>query len=43
MRAYALGVTRLVVAYGEALDRCNADKAGLRAWYAAIQEGKEGQ
>lgn len=41
VRAYALGVTRLVVAYGEALDRCNADKAGLRAWHAAMREEKE--
>lgn len=41
VRAYALGITRLVVTYGEALDRCNADKAGLRAWYAAMREGKE--
>jgi len=37
-RAYALAATRMLVAYGEALDNCNADKAGLRAWRRAVQE-----
>lgn len=37
-RAYSLAATRLLVEYGEALDNCNADKAGLRVWRQAVDE-----
>nr|DAK62815.1 MAG TPA: hypothetical protein [Caudoviricetes sp.] len=37
-RAYSLAATRLLVEYGEALDNCNADKAGLRVWRQAADE-----
>ena len=37
-RAYSLAATRLLVAYEESLDICNADKAGLRAWDRATRE-----
>lgn len=38
LRAYSLAATRLLVEYGEALDNCNADKAGLRVWRQAADE-----
>ncbi|WP_298034491.1 hypothetical protein [uncultured Desulfovibrio sp.] len=41
-RAYSLAATRMLVAYEEALDLCNADKAGLRAWDRATREALSG-
>lgn len=41
LRGYALASTRYVLALNAALEMCNADKAALRAWRAALDRGED--
>lgn len=43
LREYAVGMTRLVVGYADALETCNADKAALREWYLRMNDERAGQ
>lgn len=37
LREYSRAATLAIARYGEALDRSNADKAGISAWTKAVE------